>query len=154
MIAVSGPLAGTQLKHLPVRVIPFSRFVRDHPDGRVVSKDTGHARDYSGSPYASYFGHDRLMVPVKGVCEALPRKTLGLGVLVNDDAWFVPSDVIGERFVLATSLGELVAARSEAGVVVESSPEGVSTAQTFYYSWSAFHPHTKVVTTNNDEAAK
>ncbi len=145
MVAVSGPLAGTSLDHLPVRVVPFSSFVRDHPNGKVVSKDTGHDRDYSGSPYASYFRHERLMVPVKGVCAALPRKTLGLGVLAADDAWFIPADEIGERFVLATPLGDVVAAKGDAGIVVESSPEGVRTAQTFYYSWSAFHPQTQVV---------
>jgi len=35
--------------------------------------------------------------------------------------------------------------KSEAGVAALAVPKGVRTAQTFYYSWSAFYPQTKIV---------
>jgi hypothetical protein len=52
MHAVSGPLAGTALTTLPVELIPFSRLKEEHPGASIVGRDTGHARDYTRSPYA------------------------------------------------------------------------------------------------------
>ncbi len=86
MRAVSGPLAGTALETLPVEVVRFAHFKQAHPDAKIVSRDTGHARDYTRSPYERYFQDDKLMVPVAQVGNALPRKTLGLGVAADTDA--------------------------------------------------------------------
>lgn len=145
--AVSGPLAGTQLDMLPVRIVPWSQFKADHPAGKVVSMDTGYERPYEGNPYQGYLTNkDYLMVPVHDYGKELPKKTLGLGVKVGDNAYFVPIDKIGERFVLDTAEGKVIAVSTSAGVQVVSAPLGAQTVQSFYYSFSAFHPQTKVVT--------
>lgn len=145
MRAVSGPLAGTALDMLPVEIVSFSQFKKDHPDARVVSNETGHQRNYGQSPYESYFARDGLMVPVKGVGDALPRKTLGVGVAIDDHAWFVPEDLYRDGYTLTTPAGDVKLTAGDAGVRVASAPDGVRTAQTFYYSWSAFYPHTTIV---------
>jgi peroxiredoxin len=152
MHAVSGPLAGTALEVLPVEVVSFAAFKKAHggADAKIVSNETGHGRDYSRSPYESYFKDEKLMVPVAGVGDALPRKTLGVGIAVGEGdaarAWFVPVGAIGDARTVTTPAGDVVLAKSDAGVVVTSAPKGVRTAQTFYYSWSAFYPKTTVVT--------
>jgi len=149
MHALSGPLAGTALEMLPVEVVSFAAFKKAHPGAKIVSKETGHNRDYSKSPYESYFKDEKLMVPVAGVGEALPRKTLGVGIAVGDGddarSWFVPVGAIGDARTIDTPAGAVVLTKSEAGVAVTSAPKGVRTAQTFYYSWSAFYPKTEVV---------
>ena len=145
MRAVSGPLAGTALDMLPVEIISFAKFKTAHPKAQIVSNETGHQRNYGQSPYESYFARDGLMVPVKGVGDALPRKTLGVGVATNNGAWFVPEDLCRDGYTLATPTGEVRLTADKAGVRVESAPEGIRTAQTFYYSWSAFYPETEVV---------
>ncbi len=150
MHAVSGPLAGTALEMFPVEVVTFAAFKKAHPNAKIVSKDTGHERDYSRSPYESYFKDEKLMVPVAGVGDALPRKTLGVGIAVGEGdatkAWFVPVDSIpqdGHELTIPT--GKVMIVKSDAGVAVTKAPPGVRTAQTFYYSWSAFYPKTTVV---------
>lgn len=149
MHALSGPLAGTALDMLPVEVVSFAEFRKAHPAARIVSKETGHPRDYSRSPYESYFKDEGLMVPVAGVGEALPRKTLGVGIAVGEgdasEAWFVPLEAIGQGREIETPAGKVTLARSDAGVAVGQAPKGVRTAQTFYYSWSAFYPRTTVI---------
>ena len=149
MHAVSGPLAGTALEMLPVEVVTFAAFKKAHPNAKIVSKDTGHERDYSHSPYESYFKDEKLMVPVAGVGDTLPRKTLGVGLAVGEGdaarAWFVPVDAIGDGRTIETPAGKVVLAKSDAGIAVVHAPKGVRTAQTFYYSWSAFYPKTTVV---------
>lgn len=145
MRAVSGPLAGVPVRTLPVRIIPFSELRREHPDSLIVSNETGHPRDYSRSPYASYFKNERLLVPVEGIGDALPRKTLGVGVAIGDESWFVPVDVIGDGYTLSTPAGKVRIERTESGVAVTEAPPAVQNAQTLYYSWSAFYPRTRVI---------
>lgn len=150
MHAVSGPLAGTSLDMLPVEVVSFAAFKKAHPGAKIVSNETGHERDYSRSPYETYFKDEKLMVPVAGVGEALPRKTLGVGIAVGAGdaakAWFVPVDAIPQDgHELTIPAGKIMLVKSDAGVAVTKAPPGVRTAQTFYYSWSAFYPRTTVV---------
>lgn len=158
MRAVSGPLTGTSLDMLPVQVTSFAAFKKSHPAAKIVSKETGHDRDYSRSPYESYFKNEGLMVPVANVGDALPRKTLGVGIAIGDArsawAWFIPVDAIGDARTIDTPVGKLLLSRSEAGVSVVQAPPGARTAQTFYYSWSAFYPQTKIVLPSDPPGAE
>lgn len=89
------------------------------------------------------------MVSVAGVGESLPRKTLGLGIAMGEGAniqsWFVPANEIKGTGSIETPAGPVVFSKNTAGIVVTSMPEGMRTAQTFYYSWSAFYPEVEVV---------
>ncbi len=140
MMGVTGPLSGVMLDALPVRIVTLGDFAEAYPDAPVLSRDTGHERPYMRDPYAEYFGSDELKVSVRGIGKALAPKTLGMGVLCGDKAYFVPASIIGERYELTTPNGTLVLASGDAGVRVVEQPEGVRAAQTFYYSWSAFNP--------------
>ena len=146
MKAVSGPLVGTVLDMLPVRVIPYAEFKGKYPEGDLVSRNTGHPRNYEGSAYGRYFGDDNLMVPVAEMGDVLPKKTLGVGIATDEQAWFIAKETIGTKgYTLDTPKGKVTLAQTEAGIVVEQAPPGVRSAQTFYYSWSAFYPNTVVL---------
>jgi hypothetical protein len=146
MKAVSGPLVGTELSMLRVKLVTLAQFKKDHPQGNIVSPDTGHRRNYQRAVYGDYFKTDRIIVPIVGMGDVLPRKTLGVGVVAGGDAYFVTQQVIGsEGYLLKTSLGEVKLAKTDAGIVVQSKPTEVQAAQSFYYSWSAFYPKTKVI---------
>ena len=146
MEAVSGPLAGTRLEHYPIRIVSWAHFTKEHPTAQVLSKDTGYTRDYTRSPYGGFLTSPNLLVPVKGIGDKLPKKTLGLGIFAMGESVFIPGDVIGDGFSYKTPAGVVRARRSDAGIEVVDAPEGVLTAQAFYYSWSAFHPDTEVIT--------
>lgn len=146
MKAVSGPLAGTPVATIPFEIIPFSEFAKRFPSAPVVSNETGHQRNYERSPYQSYFANENLMVPVRSVGDALPRKTLGVGVSVGDKAWFLPIETVDGSMTLDTPAGKVKVSRGKAGVVIDEAPTEAQIAQTFYYSWSAFYPNTDVVT--------
>lgn len=150
MKAVSGPMAGTALEMMPVRVMSLDAFKDEHAGAEVVNNETGYRRNYTISPYRGYFGSDSLMVDVKGYGGALPKKTLGLGVSAGEGAWFVPEAEIGTGMTLETPAGEVEIVPTVGGFEVASAPDGVRTAQTFYYSWSAFYPHTEIVGGGDD----
>lgn len=150
MRAISGPLAGTLLTHYPLSIVPFKEFRAQHPDGAVVSRDTGHDLGYFDDPYDWVFTSPGTIVPVRGIGEELPMKTQGMGVLSRGEAVFVSAEAIPEDgLTITTPDGDVELRRVGEGATlsirVERAPEGVMTAQTFYYAWSAFNPRTRVV---------
>ena len=145
MRGVSGSFAGTELDVLPIRVISLAALSKLAPDAQVTSRNTGYQRPYEGEGYRDYFESDRIIVDVAGMGDALPPKTLGLGILVDGQSVFIPADVIGDGFTLKTDDGEISARFVDGGIEVTGAPDRALTSQTFYYSWSAFNPQTRVV---------
>lgn len=52
--AIVGERAGAQLKGRPANTIAFEDWRAAHPDGKVLSRETGHQRHYGANPYTSY----------------------------------------------------------------------------------------------------
>ncbi len=52
--ALAGLLAGTTLRQLPVQTVRWASWRDAHPDGHVLSRDTGVERDYGRNPYVGY----------------------------------------------------------------------------------------------------
>jgi hypothetical protein len=52
--AVVGELTGQRLDVLPSQALSWATFRRAHPNGSVLSRDTGFNRDYGANPYAAY----------------------------------------------------------------------------------------------------
>jgi len=51
---IVGAYTGTALEFLPSQLISWQQFRELHPDGVVLSRDTGHIRSYGSNPYAGY----------------------------------------------------------------------------------------------------
>jgi hypothetical protein len=51
---IVGDLVGEQLTFLPASIVGFADFRSAHPDGVVLSRDTGFRRAYGRNPYAGY----------------------------------------------------------------------------------------------------
>lgn len=52
--AIVGDLVGKKLRQLPAQIVGFKQFAEAHPEGTVLSRETGHKRDYGRNPYAGY----------------------------------------------------------------------------------------------------
>ncbi|MCA9310345.1 MAG: DUF3179 domain-containing protein [Phycisphaerales bacterium] len=147
MEAISGPFAGTRLRHHPFRLLRTPE-LRDLAPAttRVVTPNTGYERPYDSSPYDAYFADNRLIVPVWFLDGRLPGKTLGLCIADGDQSWFVPaSDLIERELEVATPSGPVRVTISTAGVMILEAPENVSVAQGFFFAWAAFHQGTTIV---------
>ncbi|MCP4416286.1 MAG: DUF3179 domain-containing protein [Chloroflexi bacterium] len=53
-IGIIGDKAGEKLTFLPSGLISFADFREAHPGGKIMSRETGFARDYGRNPYAGY----------------------------------------------------------------------------------------------------
>jgi hypothetical protein len=52
--AIVGELTGSRLELLPSSIVSWADFAQAFPDGKVLSRDTGHRRDYGTNPYVGY----------------------------------------------------------------------------------------------------
>ncbi len=57
--AIVGELTGETLAMLPASIISYDSFKSAYPDGDVLSRNTGHTRDYGSNPYGGYDKIDR-----------------------------------------------------------------------------------------------
>jgi Protein of unknown function (DUF3179) len=53
-IAVTGELTGQRLERIATQLVAWADFRAGFPDGRVLSRDTGHQRPYGQNPYPLY----------------------------------------------------------------------------------------------------
>ena len=57
--AIVGQLTGRTLPMLPASIISYESFKSAYPDGDVLSRNTGHSREYGSNPYGGYDEIDR-----------------------------------------------------------------------------------------------
>jgi len=74
--AVVGDLTGNKLSVFDSSVITFSDFTTAYPDGEVLSRTTGHQRNYDLYPYGDYDTNNQLIFPVSVNDTRLPTKEL------------------------------------------------------------------------------
>ncbi|MGH2693224.1 MAG: DUF3179 domain-containing protein [Actinomycetota bacterium] len=53
-VATTGKLKGTVLERVPAQIVSWEEFRATFPEGRVVSRNTGHTRNYGENPYPGY----------------------------------------------------------------------------------------------------
>lgn len=52
--AIVGTLTGTKLDFIPSQLVSWSDFRESFPEGKLLSRDTGNARNYNAAPYTGY----------------------------------------------------------------------------------------------------
>ncbi len=91
--AVIGTLAGAELDRLPVATVSWDEFRRAHPDGQVLSLETGYQRDYGRNPYV---GYETIEAPLTGFFTGdpdprLPAMERVVGLDSGGDAAAIPT---------------------------------------------------------------
>jgi uncharacterized protein DUF3179 len=165
--AVVGELAGATLEQLPARIVAWEDFARRHPDGEVLSQDTGFERDYGRNPYAGYDDVDSSPIfPVGREDDRLPPKARVVFLERGDEAVVVPFTVLAERKRVEVGLGgesvvvewvpgvdspldsPFVAGGREVGsatVTSAATGEPVPFDQPFWFAVAAFRPDARIV---------
>jgi hypothetical protein len=165
--AVVGELAGATLEQLPARIVAWEDFSRRHPDGEVLSPDTGFERDYGRNPYAGYDDVDSSpLFPVGREDDRLPPKARVVFVERGDDAVVVPFTVLAERKRVEVEVGgesvvvewvpgvdspldsSFVAGGREVGSATATSAasgQPVPFDQPFWFAVAAFRPDARIV---------
>ncbi len=106
--AIVGELTGAKLTFLAAQIVSLADFERAHPDGDVLSRDTGISRDYGRNPYVGYDTVDQNPFLFEGELDGrLPPKervvTVGEG---NEAVAFPYSELRKDGVATATVGGE------------------------------------------------
>ena len=110
--AVVGHLTGARLDLIPVQTVSFEAFLATHPDGRVLSLDTGHSRQYGQNPYRFYDDPDGRPFLFGGPFDdRLDPMTRVVALRGDGEGAVIPYGVLTERRVVPFTFGgrELVA---------------------------------------------
>ena len=117
--AVVGEMTGSRLEIYPSELMTWEEWKKAYPDSEVLTRSTGHNRDYDQVPYSGYDESPSIWFPVTGTDDRLHEKTRITGVelsLTNFGAY--PDDLVAEHGPINDDLrGEplLVVANPNAG---------------------------------------
>jgi hypothetical protein len=146
--AVTGPLLGSRLDVLRARMMRLDDWRREHPGTTVLSRDTGHRRNYGQNPYATYAGSEELMFPVPLDRRYHPKMpTLGLRLAGGEARAYPAAELVragGEAKELFAGHLVRVAYDNDRQVFDFRAPEEVEVIEGFWFAWAAFHPETSV----------
>jgi len=99
--AIAGVLTGERLERIPVQTVSWTQWRDAHPDGWVLSRDTGAERDYGRNPYVGYDEASSDPFLFDGDAdERLEPKERVLGLGDADDAVAVPLAALADMRVL------------------------------------------------------
>lgn len=149
MAAISGPHAGRELRLLPAQHMTWRAWKQEHPNGRVLSTDTGYDRDYGRQPYGDYEKSPHIMFPVKSNRTDLPTKAWIAGVVINGVARAYPHDRLPDGIVIEDTVsGAPVRVRfdreSRRFTITDADGDAVPFTPAYWFAWQAFHPDTTV----------
>ena len=102
---IVGELTGVELETQPVATVAWSTWRDAHPDGLVLSRDTGFDRSYGRNPYPGYDDADSLPFLFEGDVDGrYTAMTRIVGIERDDDALAVPFFVLEESGVVEADL--------------------------------------------------
>ncbi len=104
--AIVGERVGTRLGRVPANTIAFEDFKTTYPNGRVLSRETGHARAYGRNPYEGYDRPDSRPFLFQGAIDTRrPPKERVIGIIVDRAARAYPWPVVGQQGVVHDTIG-------------------------------------------------
>ncbi len=105
--AIAGDLSGSRLVRVPASLVSWSDFKASHPDGRVLSRDTGYARPYGRNPYPGYDDVRRSPFAYRGPRTPGPLRAMDrvLVVELNGGAVVYPYDLLQDERVINDTVG-------------------------------------------------
>ncbi len=164
--AVVGRHAGTRLRQLPARIVSWQAFRSQHPDGLVLSHDTGYSRPYGQNPYV---GYDDVNSPpffpaAHSSDQRLRPKDRVVLVESGHNAVAVPFTALAKKKRIETTVGSLrleirwqggvnsaldashvAAGRQVGSAQVLAGGRPLPFSEPFWFAVAAFRPHTRIV---------
>jgi hypothetical protein len=147
--AVTGPLQGTTLTQVPAQYTTWGAWLQQHPQSLVLSRDTGHQRNYDISPYTEYRRLPMVNFATLHSDPRIPAKTWVVGVSVGEAALAVPFeelDKLADGTLNVTVGSQALEIRwdknAQAARAFEAGGKEFPVTSGYWFAWVAFHPGT------------
>lgn len=148
---IVGPAAKRNeiLKQIPIVTTNWGRWKKEHPKTLVLSRNTGHIRDYSAYPYGTYEQDDDLYFGVKNLNKKLQIKTVVYGIELNGKAKAYPESLLNNIRVIDDNVGGVAirlekTSSGEIKVTNLQTNENMIPIRLFWFAWASFHPNTEL----------
>jgi hypothetical protein len=136
---IVGELTGNNLTFVPAAMVSWEEFKSAHPDGTVLSSDTGFNRNYGRNPYVGYDDVNRPPFLYQGpqTPGGLPPVARVLALEFDGESVAYPYDLLSEKSVINDRVGGLdvaifwatgTASALDAGVIAEGQDVGSAVA--------------------------
>lgn len=104
--AIAGEHTGMQLEFFPASMVSWEDFKSLYPDGKVLSRETGHLRDYGRNPYFGYDDINQTPFLFDGITpDQLPPMARVLTVDLHEEAVAYPYETLREKNVINDTVG-------------------------------------------------
>jgi len=153
---IAGDYTGKALETIPIVNTTWRDWQDRYPDTRVLSKNTGHFRNYDRDPYDGYRESPRTMFPVKFRAEGYHPKELVLGITLNNKAKAYPYSELSrmDGIFRDTLAGREILIRfdkqEQVGEIRDSSCQAIPATTLYWFAWFTFHPDTMVFKANDN----
>jgi hypothetical protein len=148
--AITGPMVGRKLKKISAERTTWKRWLKKHPQTKVLSTDTGYDRNYNIDPYEGYYRALKIMFPVGDVRTDLPAKEMVLGIEINGAAKAYPLALLERKTgMLKDEIGEnpvqiVLSKEGQVVNVLDHQARAIPVIFAYWFAWQAFHPDTAV----------
>ena len=152
-VGIVGPAAqrNEKLQQIPIVTTTWGEWKKEYPDTEVLSRDTGHARDYDAYPYGTYEQNDELYFGVENLDKKLQIKTVVYGIEVNGASKAYPESAFDEQSVITDIVGGTpvrLEKTTEGKILITNTQtqEEIIPIRLFWFAWASFHPDTQLYT--------
>lgn len=150
--ALAGPQIGNRLKKITVSTLPWADWKVQYPDTKVLSTDTGYARDYEDFPYGDYNTSGNVFFPLENRDDRLFAKELVYGVTLYDKSKAYSISDLEKSFPAGGEFDDTVGGHP---VLVSWEDHNFRVTDTvtgeeivseigFWFAWAAFYPDTEI----------
>jgi len=145
--AVVGDRTGEELAIYNSQLMSFGNFKNKWPNGKVLSVDTGHIRDYDFYPYRDYNDNEDIFFPISVKDNRFPTKEIMYVVSAYEHSVAFPikqlsesvvSVNVGDKKVTASLFDNEVIVKDESGKILPGYHE-------MWFSWATQHQEDGVV---------
>lgn len=151
--AIVGEMTGTKLAVLLSDVVKYGQFKQLHPNGEVLSRDTGVERRYGDDPYGNYYSTPDVWFPVGNRDDRLGPKEFILGISANGSAKAYWPEAVKEAGTVEDQFfGKTIVARYEHDIgairlyekTADGNLERINPIASYWFAWAAAHPNTEL----------
>lgn len=151
--SIVGSQAGDKLTLLPYQNITYADWKKEHPQGEVLSTDTGFFRNYNSDPYGGYYTNRDVFFPVDNTDDRYHPKEFIYGVEIDNNFKAYPQEELkkSESVFRDTFAGlelELAYNKNNQTLIITNLATGAEVVPVFgfWFSWISVHPETEVYT--------
>jgi hypothetical protein len=148
MQAVAGPRAGERLIPVPIQHTSWKSWRTQHPKTTVLSRRTGHWRDYDRNPYLGYNEISDIYFPIRHHDTRLHPKTWVIGLELGDKhkAWEVDRLIVKGSHLHRWQKKELFIEVKGENIRFIDRTSGVElpAIRLYWFAWATFHPDTEL----------